>query len=85
MPVCRPEPVQPFIPLQYSRLFCREWLVAIFCTAHSLLWLAVAFLDRVVQCQHQVMRRNGYLKFYRKMKNVHRVPFITVSVGEEHN
>ena len=29
-----------------------------------------------------MLRRKGYLKFYRKMKNVRRVPFITVSIGK---
>ena len=35
---------------------------------------------RVVQWRHQVLRRKGYLKFYRKMRNVRRVPFIIVSL-----
>lgn len=48
---------------------------------HSLLWLVVAVMDRTVQWRHQVMRRKGYLKFYRKMKNVRRVPFAVVSTG----
>ena len=35
---------------------------------------------RVIQWRHQVLRRKGYLKFYRQMKNVRRVPFLVVSV-----
>ena len=29
-----------------------------------------------------MLRRKGYLKFYRKMRNVRRVPFIIVSIGK---
>ena len=29
-----------------------------------------------------MLRRKGYLKFYRKMRNVRRVPFAVVSIGE---
>lgn len=39
-----------------------------------------ACLCRVVQWRHQVLRRKGYLKFYRKMRNVRRIPFIIVSL-----
>ena len=35
---------------------------------------------RVIQFRHQVLRRKGYLKFYRKMRNVRRIPFIIVSM-----
>ena len=37
---------------------------------------------RIVQWRHQVLRRKGYLKFYRNMRNVRRVPFIVVSIGK---
>lgn len=37
---------------------------------------------RIVQWRHQVLRRKGYLKFYRRMRNVRRVPFIVVSIGK---
>lgn len=30
-----------------------------------------------------MLRRKGYLKFYRKMKNIRRVPFIVVSTGKK--
>ena len=49
---------------------------------HSLVWVAVAVMDRVVQWRHQVIRRNGYLKFYRKMKNVRRIPLFVISLGK---
>ena len=44
--------------------------------------MAVMLLCRVVQWRHQVLRRKGYLKFYRNMRNVRRVPFIVVSIGK---
>ena len=31
-----------------------------------------------------MLRRKGYLKFYRKMRNIRRVPFVVVSIGETH-
>ena len=37
-------------------------------------------LPRIIQWRHQVLRRKGYLKFYRKMRNIRRVPFIMVSL-----
>ena len=36
---------------------------------------------RIVQWRHQTLRRKGYLKFYRRMRNVRRVPFIIVSIS----
>ena len=49
---------------------------------HVYMYMFVCVLCRVVQWRHQVLRRKGYLKFYRKMRNVRRVPFIVVSIGE---
>ncbi len=46
----------------------------------SLVACSVVVMYRVIQWRHQVLRRKGYLKFYRQMKNVRRVPFIIVSV-----
>ena len=46
-------------------------------TLHSV----VTFGCRIVQWRHQVLRRKGYLKFYRKMKNVRRIPFVIVSLA----
>lgn len=34
-----------------------------------------------MQWRHQTLRRKGYLKFYRQMRNIRRVPFIVVSVS----
>ena len=48
---------------------------------HSLLWVMVAGMDRIVQWRHRVMRRKGYLKFYRRMRNIRRVPFVMISTG----
>ena len=58
-----------------------ERLLAIFCIFHSLLWVMVAGMDRIVQWRHRVMRRKGYLKFYRRMRNIRRVPFVMISTG----
>lgn len=43
--------------------------------------LQLFFNSRIIQWRHQTLRRKGYLKFYRRMKNVRRVPFIVVSVS----
>lgn len=56
-------------------------MVAYFCMIHVAVWVMVGLFDRVVQWRHQVLRRKGYLKFYRKMRNVRRVPFIIVSLS----
>lgn len=56
-------------------------LVAFFSMIHIAVWIIVGIFDRVVQWRHQMLRRKGYLKFYRKMKNIRRVPFIIVSIA----
>ena len=56
-------------------------MVAAFCMIHVLVWIIVGVMDRVVQWRHQVLRRKGYLKFYRQMKNIRRIPFIIVSLA----
>jgi hypothetical protein len=56
-------------------------LVAYFAMIHVAVWAVVGVFDRVVQWRHQVLRRKGYLKFYRNMRNVRRVPFIVVSIA----
>ena len=60
----------------------KKLLVTVFCMGHTLLWLLVFLMDRFVQWRHQVMRRMGYLKFYRRMRNVRRIPFLVASLSE---
>lgn len=55
-------------------------IVAYFCMIHVLVWAIVGVFDRVIQWRHQALRRKGYLKFYRKMRNIRRLPFIFVSL-----
>lgn len=47
---------------------------------HVVVWAVAGVFDRIIQWRHQVLRRKGYLKFYRKMRNIRRVPFIMVSL-----
>jgi hypothetical protein len=56
-------------------------LVAYFAMIHVAVWAVVGVFDRIVQWRHQALRRKGYLKFYRNMRNVRRVPFIAVSIA----
>lgn len=56
-------------------------LVAYFAMIHVAVWVTAGMFDRLVQWRHQVLRRKGYLKFYRKMRNVRRVPFAVVSIA----
>lgn len=60
--------------------FKLDSIVAYFCMIHVLVWAIVGVFDRVVQWRHQALRKKGYLKFYRKMKNLRRLPFIFVSL-----
>ena len=57
-------------------------LVAYFCIGHAILWACITVLDRIIQWRHQIIRKKGYLMFYRKMRNIRRVPFVIVSTGE---
>ena len=57
-------------------------LVAYFCIGHAILWVCITVLDRIVQWRHQIIRKRGYLTFYRKMRNIRRVPFVLVSTSE---
>ena len=58
-------------------------LVAYFCIGHAVLWVCITILDRIIQWRHQIIRKRGYLTFYRKMRNLRRVPFVIVSTGEQ--
>ncbi|XP_003387777.1 PREDICTED: transmembrane protein 192-like isoform X2 [Amphimedon queenslandica] len=71
---------QTHLPVIYKNCF-DKFLIGFMCMAHAILWLAIAVLDRIIQWQHQIIRRKGYLKFYRKMKNLRRIPFIMMSLG----
>ena len=61
----------------FSSNYCHVFIIQF----HSLLWVMVAGMDRIVQWRHRVMRRKGYLKFYRRMRNIRRVPFVMISTG----
>ncbi|XP_064407650.1 transmembrane protein 192-like [Halichondria panicea] len=67
-------------PLQPAKM--PDYIVACFAIAHVLVWGIVGVFDRIVQWRHQILRRKGYLKFYSKMKNIRRIPFIVVSIGQ---
>ncbi|XP_065902661.1 transmembrane protein 192-like [Dysidea avara] len=54
-------------------------LVAYFCIGHTVLWVVISVMDRVIQWRHRIIRKRGYLMFYRKMRNIRRVPFVVVS------
>ena len=60
-----------------------DHLVAYFCIGHAALWLCITVLDRIIQWRHQIIRKRGYLTFYRKMRNIRRVPFVLVSTSEQ--
>ena len=57
-------------------------LIAYFCIGHALLWVCITVLDRIIQWRHQIIRKRGYLTFYRKMRNLRRVPFVLVSTSK---
>ncbi|XP_002741424.1 transmembrane protein 192-like [Saccoglossus kowalevskii] len=48
---------------------------------HAALWLVIALIERYLRYHHYMSRRNGYLEFYRQTKNIRRIPFVVVSVG----
>ena len=60
-----------------------DHLVVYFCIGHAVLWLCITVLDRIIQWRHQIIRKRGYLTFYRKMRNIRRVPFVLVSTSEQ--
>ena len=54
---------------------------SIYSIVHIILWCLVGVFDRLIQWQHQVIRRRGYLIFYIKLRNIRRVPFGVFSTG----
>lgn len=54
---------------------------SIYSIIHIVLWCLVGVFDRLIQWQHQIIRRRGHLRFYIKLKNVRRVPFGVFSTG----
>jgi len=58
-----------------------DHLVAYFCIGHTVLWVVISVMDRLIQWRHRIIRKRGYLMFYRKMRNIRRVPFVVVSTG----
>lgn len=58
-------------------------VVAYFCIGHAALWVCITVLDRIIQWRHQIIRKRGYLMFYRKMRNIRRVPFVLVSTSKQ--
>ena len=66
-----------------NKIYTPDNVVAYFCIGHAILWVCITILDRVIQWRHQIIRKRGYLTFYRKMRNIRRVPFVIVSTGEQ--
>ncbi|KAI6650911.1 putative membrane protein [Oopsacas minuta] len=54
---------------------------SIYSIVHIILWCLVGVFDRLIQWQHQIIRRRGYLRFYIKLRNIRRVPFGVFSTG----
>ena len=54
---------------------------SIYSIVHIILWCLVGVFDRLIQWQHQIMRRRGYLIFYIRLRNIRRVPFGVFSTG----
>ena len=54
---------------------------SIYSIVHIILWCLVGVFDRLIQWQHQIMRRRGYLRFYIKLRNIRRIPFGVFSTG----
>ena len=48
---------------------------------HIILWCIIGVFDRLVQWQHQNIRRRGHLMFYVRLRNIRRIPYSVISTG----
>ncbi|XP_067676117.1 transmembrane protein 192-like [Haliotis asinina] len=55
--------------------------IALVIYIHGAFWFIFLAFDRYYRQQHYVNRLNGYLEFYRRTKNIRRMPFLITSGG----
>eukprot|EP00128_Syssomonas_multiformis_P011783 Colp12_sorted_trinity150504_noHs@16552 len=48
---------------------------------HVFVWVVITLLERYKYYHHRVSRLNGFLRFYRQTRNLRKVSFVVLSVG----
>ncbi|CAL1544622.1 unnamed protein product [Lymnaea stagnalis] len=64
------------VPLFCDSNQCGEDSISLTMYIHGGMWFVLFFLDRYLLAKHNESRMNGYLDFYRKTRNIRRVPFM---------
>ncbi|XP_048254128.1 transmembrane protein 192-like [Haliotis rufescens] len=69
------------IPVFCLQSACGADDIALVIYIHGCFWFIFLAFDRYYRQQHYVNRLNGYLEFYRRTKNIRRMPFLITSGG----
>ncbi|XP_012945203.1 transmembrane protein 192-like [Aplysia californica] len=64
------------VPIVCSNCTCGEDPISLTLYIHGGMWFILLLLDRFLHQRHDKSRLQGYLEFYRKTRNIRRLPFM---------